>query len=89
MHGFEDADMVKGQGEWRVMARVGCRCPQWGREALLAALRLVVSRGSVRLNKHDNCTRKPQKRDFPAESLIDYRYAVGENIRFLPVDYAK
>jgi hypothetical protein len=28
LHAFEDADMAKGQGEWRIMVQIGCRaCP--------------------------------------------------------------
>jgi hypothetical protein len=27
LHSFEDADMVQGQGEYRIMVQVGCRCP--------------------------------------------------------------
>jgi hypothetical protein len=27
LHGFEDADMVQGQDELRIMVRIGCRCP--------------------------------------------------------------
>jgi hypothetical protein len=27
LHAFEDADMVKGQGEWRLMMQIGCKCP--------------------------------------------------------------
>jgi hypothetical protein len=27
LHGFEDADMVQGQLELRIMAQIGCRCP--------------------------------------------------------------
>jgi hypothetical protein len=27
MHAFKDAKVEKDQGEWRRMARFGCRCP--------------------------------------------------------------
>jgi hypothetical protein len=27
LHSFEDAEMEKGQGEWRIMLQIGCRCP--------------------------------------------------------------
>ena len=27
MHGFEDAEMEQGRGEWRIMVQIGCRCP--------------------------------------------------------------
>jgi hypothetical protein len=39
LHAFEDAKMEKGQGEMRIMAQVGCRCPLDKQDAFLEAVR--------------------------------------------------
>jgi hypothetical protein len=36
LHGFEDAKMEQGQGEWRItMVQIGCRCPPEQQELFL------------------------------------------------------
>jgi hypothetical protein len=35
LHAFADAKMEKGQGEWRVMVQIGCRCPLGKQDAPL------------------------------------------------------
>jgi hypothetical protein len=39
LHAFEDAEMEKGQGEWRLMVQVGCRCPLDKQDAFLELVR--------------------------------------------------
>jgi hypothetical protein len=39
LHGFEDADMVQGQGEWRIMVQIGCRCPMHQQDLFLDHVR--------------------------------------------------
>jgi hypothetical protein len=46
MHAFADAKMVKGQGEWRVVVQIGCRCPLGKHGALLERVRGFGARGA-------------------------------------------
>jgi hypothetical protein len=40
LRAFEDADMVKGQGEWRIMVQIGCRaCPPHQQDLFLELVR--------------------------------------------------
>jgi hypothetical protein len=39
LHAFEDADMVKGQGEWRLMVQIDCRCPPDKQDLFLELVR--------------------------------------------------
>jgi hypothetical protein len=39
LHGFEDAEMEKGQGEWRIMVQIGCRCPMHLQDIFLRHVR--------------------------------------------------
>jgi hypothetical protein len=39
LHAFEDADMVKGQGEWRLMMQIGCKCPPHKQDLFLQHVR--------------------------------------------------
>jgi hypothetical protein len=39
LHGFEDADMVQGQDELRIMVQIGCRCPMHLQDLFLEHVR--------------------------------------------------
>jgi hypothetical protein len=39
LHAFEDADMVKDQGEWWIMVQIGCRCPPHQQDLFLELVR--------------------------------------------------
>jgi hypothetical protein len=39
LHAFADAKMEKGQGEWRIVMQIGCRCPLSKQDALLELVR--------------------------------------------------
>jgi hypothetical protein len=39
LHGFEDAEMEKGQGEWRIMVQIGCQCPMHLQDIFLQHVR--------------------------------------------------
>jgi hypothetical protein len=39
LHAFEDAEMKQGQGEWRLMVQIGCRCPPDKQELVLELVR--------------------------------------------------
>jgi hypothetical protein len=39
LHGFEDAEMMQGQGEWRIMVQIGCRCPMHLQDIFLQHVR--------------------------------------------------
>jgi hypothetical protein len=39
LHAFADAKMEKGQGEWRIMVQIGCRCPLDKQDAFLELVR--------------------------------------------------
>jgi len=39
LHSFEDAEMEKGQGEWRIMLQIGCRCPMHLQDIFLQHVR--------------------------------------------------
>jgi hypothetical protein len=39
LHGFEDAEMEQGQGEWRIMVQIGCRCPMHLQDIFLEHVR--------------------------------------------------
>ena len=39
LHAFADAKMQKGQGEWRIMVQIGCRCPLGKQDAFLELVR--------------------------------------------------
>jgi hypothetical protein len=39
LHAFADAKMQKGQGEWRIMVQIGCRCPLLKQDAFLELVR--------------------------------------------------
>jgi hypothetical protein len=39
LHGFEDADMVQGQDELRIMVQIGCRCPPHQQDLFLEHVR--------------------------------------------------
>jgi hypothetical protein len=39
MHAFENGSMEKGQGEWRVLVQIGCRCPLGKQDAFLELVR--------------------------------------------------
>jgi hypothetical protein len=39
MHAFADAKMKKGQGEWRAMVQIGCRCALGMQDVLLKRVR--------------------------------------------------
>jgi hypothetical protein len=39
LHAFEDAEMEKGQGEWRLMVQIGCKCPPNKQDAFLKHVR--------------------------------------------------
>jgi hypothetical protein len=44
LHGFEDTEMEKGQGEWRLMAQIGCKCPPNKQDAFLQHVRGLEAR---------------------------------------------
>jgi hypothetical protein len=39
LHAFEDAEMKQGQGEWRLMVQIGCRCPPDKQDLFLELVR--------------------------------------------------
>jgi hypothetical protein len=39
LHDFEDAKMEQGQGEWRIMVQIGCRCPPHQQDLFLELVR--------------------------------------------------
>jgi hypothetical protein len=39
LHAIADAKMEKGQGEWRIMMQIGCRCPLDKQDAFLELVR--------------------------------------------------
>jgi hypothetical protein len=46
MHAFADANMEKGQTEWRTMVQIGCRCPLGKQDAFLERVRGFEARAT-------------------------------------------
>jgi hypothetical protein len=44
LHALENADIAKGQGEWRIMVQIGCRSPPDKQDALLELAREFEAR---------------------------------------------
>jgi hypothetical protein len=44
LHAFEGAKMEKGQGEWRILVQIGCRCPLGKQDAFLELVRGLGAR---------------------------------------------